>query len=222
MKENKVDIVRYYVAPTLLCIFIIIILFLVFGNLETLFIDFLNKARGYQSSYAITSFFILASDIVLPVPSSIIMFTNGLVLGITKGSLLSVLSVMIGSVIGYYLGRFTSYGLKIKSGNNADSFIQRYGELAILVTRAIPILAESVCIVAGYNKMKFGYYIVLNLLGYIPVILVYSICGNAGYGKSAFILSVSASLLISAVFWFCGRRITQLFSSGDKLQAENT
>ncbi|MBK6783938.1 MAG: VTT domain-containing protein [Saprospiraceae bacterium] len=103
--------------------------------------------------YATLSFMLLTADIILPVPSSIVMYLNGYVTGIIFGTLLSFFSLLAGSIVGYYIGRFTSGSLKSTSEKQAGMILSEYGVAAILMTRGIPVLSEALCIVCGYNRM---------------------------------------------------------------------
>ncbi|MGB5929970.1 MAG: hypothetical protein WBH03_17445, partial [Cyclobacteriaceae bacterium] len=98
--------------PTLVVAVIVIATFLLLPGLEAYFTDLLEGSRQHPGTYALLSGLVLCSDILLPVPSSIVMYTNGYVLGIGGGAALSMLAVMVSSLIGYGLGRFTSYGLR--------------------------------------------------------------------------------------------------------------
>jgi uncharacterized membrane protein YdjX (TVP38/TMEM64 family) len=185
---------------------VIIVSFLLFDNLEIFFTKLLQQAKDNHTSFALVSFFVLASDILLPVPSSIVMFTNGYVLGTVYGAAISLLSLMAGSVVGYYLGKFTSLGLKSGADERASNIISRFGVLSILITRGIPVLSETICIICGYNKMPFKKYFMYNILGYLPLCLLYAFCGSIGYDKNIFLVSFGCSILIAALFWFVGRK----------------
>lgn len=191
--------------PFLITIISIIIVFLAFENLEAYFSDKLNALSKYPVQFAMLSFGILMADIVLPVPSSIVMYVNGYVLGIPMGALVSLLALLIGSLIGYYLGKFTSRGLKAKTDERTHTLLAKYGALAILMSRGIPILSESICIVCGYNNMPLKKYLILNLIGYIPLCVLYAFCGSIGYDENNFLISFVCSLFISVSFWFFGR-----------------
>ncbi len=194
------------IFPFVIIVSVIVVSFLLFDDMESFFTNMLQQAGENVKTYTAVSFVVLASDILLPVPSSIILFTNGYVLGTVYGSLLSLLALMSGSVIGYYLGKFTSLGLKSKGDEKADNIVSRYGALSILITRGIPVLAETVCIICGFNKMLFKKYFVYNVVGYVPLCLLYAFCGNIGYDKNIFLISFGCSILISALFWFFGRK----------------
>ena len=191
--------------PFLVGAFIIIVLYITFGNTELFFERLLKQSSVHASSYAWVSFAALSLDIVLPVPSSIVMYTNGWVLGLMPGALLSSTSLMIGAIVGYYLGKYTSYGLKSKTDPKAQLLINKYGKLAILITRGIPVLSESICMVCGYNKMRLPQYLLFNLIGYLPLSILYAYFGQAGYSHNNFLLSFACSLIIAAAFWFFGQ-----------------
>ncbi len=197
---NRKIVLPFFIVSTL-----IIITFLLFNNLENYFSDLLQRASAHRGTFAAVSFWVLASDIVLPVPSSIVMYMNGYILGAMNGSAISLLSLMVSSVAGYYIGKFTSMGLKSKADDKAANILSRYGMAAILISRGIPILSESVCVLCGYNKMPFRQYLILNLVGYIPLCLLYAFCGSLGYDQNTFLLSFACSLVLSALFWFAGK-----------------
>ena len=185
---------------------IFLLIFLLFANVEDFFTELLKGSVEQKLWYCFSSFVALTSDILLPVPSSIVMYTNGFILGFFQGMVLSLVSVIIGAYIGYYLGRFTSYGLKAKRDQKTDIFLSKYGSTAILVSRGIPILSESVSIVCGYNKMNLKNYLLFNVIGYIPVCLLYAFFGSIGYDKDLFLLTFGCSLCIAALFLFTGKK----------------
>jgi uncharacterized membrane protein YdjX (TVP38/TMEM64 family) len=176
---------------------------------ESFFTNLLKRAVADHTTYALFSFLILASDILLPVPSSIVMFTNGYVLGIFYGTVISLLSLVTGSVLGYYLGKFTSLGLRSGSDEKANNIVSRFGALSILITRGIPVLSETICIICGFNKMPFKKYFIYNIIGYFPLCLLYAFCGSIGIDKNIFLISFGCSILITAVFWFFGKKFLQ-------------
>jgi uncharacterized membrane protein YdjX (TVP38/TMEM64 family) len=193
--------------PFLISVSLIVIVFLLFHDIETIFTNQLQRLSKHTGAYSIVSFLVLTSDIVLPVPSSIVMYTNGFVLGLISGSAISLLSVIASSIIGYYLGSLTSAGIKAKSNDASNYILLKYGTLAILISRGIPIISESICIVCGYNRMPFKNYLVLNFIGYIPLCFLYALFGSIGYDKNTFLISFVCSIILSGGFWFFGKRL---------------
>jgi uncharacterized membrane protein YdjX (TVP38/TMEM64 family) len=191
-------------------ILIIISIFIFWGDVENKIITVLNSLKGQKLQYSFFSFLFLASDIILPIPSSIVMFLNGYVLGIILGSMISLLSLLTSAVIGYYIGQLTSWGYKANEKNNTNVLLNKYGTLSILITRGVPILSESVCILCGFNRIPFKQYFLLNLIGYFPLCLLYGFCGSIGYDKNMFFISFGCSLLISASFWLLRSRFLKI------------
>ena len=202
---------RAILIPLLVSIALISVLFVAFENLEVYFEELLSTAQNNQSGYSWLSFLVLSSDIVLPVPSSIIMYTNGLALGLLKGTLLSLASVMVGSTIGYYLGRASAF--RSTTSEKAMAIMEKYGALGIIITRGIPILSESIVFTAGYNRLNFKLFTLLNFIGYLPVCFIYAYFGQLAQDANLFLISFAASLLVSVALWVFGKKmIAQFFT----------
>jgi uncharacterized membrane protein YdjX (TVP38/TMEM64 family) len=198
---------KQILIPLLVSIVLVSVVFVFFENLEVYFQGLLDRAQHNPNEYSTISFFVLSSDIVLPVPSSIVMYTNGLTLGLLKGTLLSFVSVFVSSTIGYYLGRFSAMGLKKGQNEKANAIMQKYGSLGIIITRGIPILSESICFTAGYNKLNFRFFTALNLIGYLPVCLIYAYFGSVAQNANLFLISFFTSLLVSLALWVFGKKL---------------
>lgn len=203
---------KQIVVPLLISIILVSLVFVFFENMEAYFENLLTAAEQNQTEYAMLSFLVLSSDIVLPVPSSIVMYGNGLVLGLIKGTFLSLIAVFVSSAIGYYLGRFSNF--KSRTDDRAMAIMQKYGALGIIITRGIPILSESVVFTAGYNRMNFRFFILLNFIGYLPVCFIYAYFGNIAQSANLFLISFAASILMSLILWIFGRKlISQFFNT---------
>lgn len=194
---------------TILFIFIcalILVPFFILGDAEQSFEERLTALTHHKLKYALFSFLLLASDILLPVPNSVIMYGNGLVLGGIAGTGLSLLALMTGATAGYWLGRVTSYGLRASADAKAVAFWKKYGALAILVTRVVPVLSESICILGGHLRMPFGRYLLLNLLGYLPIALIFAWFGRYGLDQNAFLISFGCSIALAGFFGWVARK----------------
>lgn len=194
-------------SPLVVCLLIISVLYWLLVDLELYFEDLLNWSTESPPLFALISFAILACDVLLPVPSSIIMFINGLVLGLFYGTLCSLVASLFTAFIGYYLGRRTAIGIGKPADDRVIAILHKYGMFGIIITRGIPILSESVCFTAGYHQMNLKLYALLNFIGYLPLCLVYAFCGTLGQSKNLFLISFAISLIVSLLLWIFGRRI---------------
>ena len=194
--------------PLIISIVIILVTFAFFQSFEGYFSDVLHELKENPLQFAIFSFLILSTDIILPVPSSIVLYINGFFLGPISGALVSICGLMVGAVIGYYIGSSGSNYFKPEKNLKAQKIMSKYGPAAIFLTRGIPVLSESICFVCGYNKINLKRYLILNFIGYLPICFLHSIFGNLGYeGGGVFLLSFTLSIALSVAFWFFGKRI---------------
>ncbi len=188
---------------------IVLLTFGLFHTLESSLSESLALLEKSPNQFAIVSFLVLASDIVLPIPSSIVMYINGYFLGVISGTLVSLGGLMVGAILGYFIGKAGSNHYQPKDKEKADQILSRYGPSAIFLTRGIPILSESICFVCGIHKIDFKRYLFLNFIGYLPVCLLHAIFGNMGYeGGGIFIFSFASSIIVSMIFWFFGKYIS--------------
>lgn len=199
--------------PLIGSILIISLVFVCFEHLELYFEQILSYSKVDKTQYAFISCLILSSDILLPVPSSIVMYLNGVVLGIYYGFLLSFFSALISASTGYFLGKYTTFGLS-EENSKANDIIQKYGNVAIILSRGIPILSESISYTAGFNKVNFKHYLILNIIGYFPICFIYSFFGNLGQDQNMFLLSFLLSIILSTLIWFFGKSL--ILSNGKK------
>ncbi len=118
---------------------------------------------------------LLAADIFLPIPSTVVGSLLGLRLGLWWGALWAWLGLVVGSVLGYGAGRLALE----KAGMELPAW---HTGLVLFVTRPVPILAEVVAIAAGAGHVPFSTFVIA------------SVAGNAVF---AFVLAASGAALMS-------------------------
>ena len=106
----------------------------------------------------IASLAVLASDVFLPIPSSVVMMGNGMVFGVWTGTALNLAGGVASALVAFGLGRWAEHWLhkwlSPAEKAHADKVLTSWGWLAIVVTRPIPLLAESVALLAGTSNMR--------------------------------------------------------------------
>ncbi len=212
---------KFVLLPLLITAIAVILIFLGFGDLELIFNTYLDMLRKDKISYMIISFLILSSDILLPVPSSIVMYLNGTVAGFFYGGILSLASGTAGSVLGYYIGRFSRKSLQKylspDQQEKSDHLFDQYGPFILIISRGIPILAESMSITAGFRRQQFLSYLLLSILGYVPVCFLYSLLGQLGKNENQFLMALLISAGFTGLFWvvnkILGRRNFRYFKA---------
>src|ERR1044072_632930 len=103
---------------------------------------------------------LLVVDVLLPVPSSLVMVAHGALFGVVAGTLLSLLGSLGAAVFGFAIGRRGKRLLvrvvSPQESARADYLLERWGSLAIVVTRPLPVLAGTVGITAGRPGTAWG------------------------------------------------------------------
>lgn len=196
--------------PFLITSLVILVTFGLFEGLETYFPQQLKALNGHAGSYASVSFLVLAGDILLPVPSSIVMYLNGLIVGPLFGTLLSFSALMVGSVVGYFIGKMSAGIAKKQQNEQASLLLEKYGPAILVLTRGIPVISESLCFVCGFNRIHFRRYLLYSAIGYLPVCLVYALFGSMGKSDAVgFLWSFAASFAVSGLVWYFSRRLME-------------
>jgi len=87
---------------------------------------------------------------------------------------LIALSAIIGNMVGYWFGhksgdmlykREDTWIFKKKYLHRAHDFFEKYGRIAVVVARFLPIIRTFTPIVAGIVKMNKGRFMVYNIIG---------------------------------------------------------
>ncbi len=156
--------------------------FLLWGDaLEGFAKSALARADGDPAIAAAVLFLILASDIVLPIPSSLASVSCGLLLGPWLGFAVSFAAMSASSAAGYAIGRTCANAAArfIGPADMAalDAFQRRFGVWALLALRPVPVLAEASTIMAGVARQPLAQTALLLTLGNATVSLVYALAG---------------------------------------------
>lgn len=114
----------------------------------------LNSAGGDSVRFGITGAGMLALDLLLPIPSSIVGALMGGRLGFVFGGMWCFLGLFTGHIVGYLLGRLTpARWVSREVGKSSASWI------ALLLSRPIPVFAEALALAAGAERMPLSAFV---------------------------------------------------------------
>jgi uncharacterized membrane protein YdjX (TVP38/TMEM64 family) len=151
---------------------------------------------------------LLVADVVMPVPSSAVMVAHGALFGVVGGTLLSVGGSTGATLIGFSLGRrggpLLARLVPPEERARADHIFSRWGGLAIVVTRPVPLLGETVAIMAGTSPLGWRQASLAALLGSLPPALLYALSGATAAALTSGILVFGLVLLAAGIFWLVG------------------
>jgi len=159
---------------------------------------------------AVVMISLLAADLFLPIPSSLIMMLSGAAFGVLWGSVFS----LVGSIGGEWLG----FELVRRDGRRASSkmvgddelerlsrVFARHGTAVVVVTRALPVVMETMSVVAGLSKMKRSTFLIASLLGTAPIVVVYAYAGAISRQTGSLVPALIMLIAVAGLGWIVYR-----------------
>ena len=192
---------------------ILALLLILFVSIEALGIPLLTRPSSWLEQGgligALVGVGLLVVDVALPVPSSLIMVTHGALFGVVIGTVLSVAGSTGATAVGFALGRrgepLLSRFMSPEERVRADRLLARWGALTIIVTRPVPLLAETTAIMAGASRLSWTSVTLAALAGSLPGALLYALTGAvaASFQNGALVLLLV--VLVAGGFWIARR-----------------
>ena len=129
------------------------------------------------------SVLLLWSDVLLPIPSSLCMIANGMLFGLWGGAALSLVGGIGATLIAHYLGKYyqnyMKKGLSEQQEAESQIFLTKWGPFAIILTRPVPILSESVAILSGSLPISPALISSYAAIGHCVPCVLYAQIGEA-------------------------------------------
>jgi uncharacterized membrane protein YdjX (TVP38/TMEM64 family) len=171
--------------------------------------DWLDAATP---TVAVASVALLAGDVALPIPSSVLMVGNGAVFGLALGTLLSTLGATLSAVIGHTIGRTarsrSCRWLGAEAADRLDAMLARHGFAAVIASRPVPIAAEVVAVLAGQGGMPLRAFAASAALGAAGIGAVYAAAGTLALAGAG-VIAIAVAVLVAATTWLYGRHLTR-------------
>lgn len=147
---------------------------------------------------------LLVVDAVLPIPSSLVMISLGALYGPVAGALLSLVGRFGMAVTGFALGRGGAPVLVKLIGAprrvHAETLVERWGALAIIVSRPVPLLAETVVLTAGASGLRWRVALAAAFVGSVPEAIAYAVVGAAAASTAHGALVWLGFLVVGTLF----------------------
>lgn len=163
---------------------------------------------------------LLALDVFLPVPSSMVSTYGGGVMGTAPATAASWLGMTAGAALGFGLARRYGRPFARRLGGEEDlertqALARRFGPMALVVTRALPILAEACVLLAGAAGMTWRKFLPPVAAGNLVVSVVYAAAGEYFRGRDALPVAVVLSGTIPLLAALVARRLLPVDGKAD-------
>ena len=149
---------------------------------------------------------VLMADVVLPIPSSLVMVLSGAAFGVTGGTLVAMAGSIGGEWLGFELAR--RYGRRLTGRMMHDADLEAmgrlcrdHGVLAVMLTRALPVLMETMSLVAGLSRMPRPAFLRASVVGTAPVALAYAWAGSMSQDTGSLLPAAIFLVAITGLGW---------------------
>lgn len=179
----------------------------------TAFFDWLQTLSQNRPTAAGLVIFGLSADILLPIPSSVLAVWGVVSLGPVAGMITIWLGLCAACICGYALGALSNAWLLKKLFIRTQDMLEarrlsaRYGSWALVLSRAVPVLAEASVITAGLVRMPFRRFMLVTSLANAGIALIYALIGDYAHVQASFLAALIASIAVPAAAW----SMTRLF-----------
>jgi uncharacterized membrane protein YdjX (TVP38/TMEM64 family) len=163
---------------------------------------------------------LLVADVLLPVPSSFVMVLSGAAFGVVAGSALALVGSIAGEWLGFELARRYGRGMAawLVGADEIDrlaGFFDRHGTTAVIMTRPLPVVMETISIIAGLSDMPRRRFLGASLLGTAPIVVVYAYAGavSRSVGNVLPAIVILATMVGAGWLWYRANQSTNRPSS---------
>lgn len=168
-------------------------------------VAYLQKSGPYAW---LAAWLLLLSDIVMPIPGTVVMSALGYIYGTLVGGLLAAAGSMMAGLAAYgacrLMGeRAARWILGEKDYQRGHQWFDNGGGWLVCLSRALPILPEVVACTAGLVRMPFKRFVIALACGSLPMGFVFAAIGSAGHDTPG--LAMTLSLAFPAVLWTVAR-----------------
>jgi len=174
-------------------------------------VDRLDASRGWAWLAGIG---LLAADIVLPMPATVVMTALGMVYGALVGGLVAAAGSFSAGAIAYALCRAFGRGIARRVAGDdelrrAEALFASAGGWAVALSRWMPLLPEVVACLAGLARMPMGRFAAALACGSLPLGFTFAFVGSLNVERPRLVLILSAAL--PALLWIIvGRSLARL------------
>ncbi|WP_367375470.1 3-dehydroquinate synthase [Pseudomonas lini] len=164
---------------------------------------YLPSTPSQKLNLALLLIALLALDVVLPVPSSMVALLAVAMLGSLGGYLVIFIGLCLGAGLGYALGagyfRLLSGRLGLHQ-RQPGQLAYRLSTLSLICLRGVPVLAETSVVAAGMQRYPLRAFLLVTTLANAGLALAYSAIGTFLIEQNALLVTLLASMGLPGLF----------------------
>jgi uncharacterized membrane protein YdjX (TVP38/TMEM64 family) len=164
---------------------------------------------AFRSTAWLIAIALLVSDLLLPIPNTMVMAALGVIYGPVLGGLVATVGNCSSGLLGYLIGRRFGRPLARRLLGEADlaaaeTLFARSGGWMVAASRWLPVLPEAIACMAGLAGMPAATFGLALLCGSAPLGFGVAGLGYAGSGHP--LLTIALCALLPLPVWYLLRR----------------
>ena len=164
--------------------------------------------NGYGQWAWLAGVILLISDLLLPIPGTLIMSALGFIYGPWLGGILATLGSFLSGLLAFGLCRLMGEkGAKWILGEDGyekgQNIFDRVGGWIVVLSRWLPVFPEVVACMAGMARMRPAIFATALLAGSAPLGFVFAFIGHMGDSYPAVAIILSA--VLPPIIWLLVR-----------------
>ncbi len=190
--------------PMIVILAIPIVPFLLFGTQVEERVAAWKKHPPAAPAVAAVVIGLLATDIFLPIPSSVVSTLAGYQLGAMGGTAAAWAGMTLGAVIGFALARwlgprFVAWMTRYSDLARTQALTDRFGPLILVLGRGVPVLAEATVLLMGMHRLSWRRFLPPVLLANFGLALAYAVFGEVAERNGLLPLALGVSIALPVV-----------------------
>ncbi|MDF3127861.1 VTT domain-containing protein [Kiritimatiellaeota bacterium B1221] len=151
---------------------------------------------------------LLVADLFLPIPTTLIIGAMGATIGVAPAAFWGWLGLSLAGFTGYGLARLggEKWADRLASPSEQIRYRQlfdRWGGLAVILSRMLPILPEVLSVLAGLYGMRFKNFAIAVTLGSLPPAIAFAWIGQQSLKHPG--MALWSLVLLTTLLWFLYR-----------------
>lgn len=177
--------------------------------------QWLESSGVSKWTYSLVVAGLLASDLLLPVPSSAILTHAGMYLGTLAGAFAGFVGLTVGSLVGFAVARWFGGSFVERKADRKDleglqKLTNKYGIFVVVFLRPVPILAEASVLLLGAGQMAWPGFLIWISISNFSVSFFFSAFGNwASENQIHELFALLLAILVPVLLLFVVRFIFQ-------------
>ena len=205
---------------------VLLLLFFLFGGaLENWTADTLSSGVP-PLALGVLIFVLLAADILLPIPASLLAVAAGAAFGTVAGAAIVAAGLSAGAIIGFFLAQslgapFCRKLLSEAEFERVSRLLDCYGPVLLVVLRPVPIFAETSVLAAGTASVSPRRVLAAVTLANVGIAVGYTALGAWAMNSGSAAVVIAASMLIPAFAWIAAKLLIRTRGTENRRSARS-